>query len=82
MSQVSVKEAEADLSKLIERAAKGEVVTIVRDGEPVATLIAASSQVPAVPTKQARPSLVDYLKSFPGDEEFERNRSPSRIAEL
>lgn len=42
MAEVSIREAKAQLSKLIERALSGEQVTITKRGEPVATLSPAS----------------------------------------
>lgn len=40
MSQVNIHEAKTQLSKLIERAARGEEVIIARSGKPVARLTA------------------------------------------
>ena len=40
MTRVSLAEAKAQLSKLVERAAAGETVCITRRGKPVAQIIA------------------------------------------
>ena len=44
MGEVSVAEAKAKLSELLERANSGEVVTISRRGKPVARLVRADTQ--------------------------------------
>jgi prevent-host-death family protein len=40
MAQVNLYEAKTQLSKLVERAAKGEDIVIAKNGEPVAVLVA------------------------------------------
>lgn len=40
MTQVNLYEAKTQLSKLVERAAKGEDIVIAKNGEPVAVLVA------------------------------------------
>lgn len=42
MTQVNLYEAKTQLSKLVERAAKGEDIVIAKNGEPVAVLVAPS----------------------------------------
>ncbi|MBP0615438.1 type II toxin-antitoxin system Phd/YefM family antitoxin [Jiella mangrovi] len=80
MSNVSFQEAESDLATLVDRAARGEVVTITRDGAPVAAIVPIESAgTTRAPRENRKPGLVELLMAFPaGDEVFERNRSPSR----
>ena len=40
MSQVNIHEAKTTLSKLIERASRGEEIVIAKNGQPVAKLVA------------------------------------------
>jgi len=40
MTQVNLYEAKTQLSKLVERAAKGEDIVIAKNGEPVAVIVA------------------------------------------
>ncbi|HYD89779.1 MAG TPA: type II toxin-antitoxin system prevent-host-death family antitoxin [Vitreimonas sp.] len=49
MTQVNLYEAKTQLSKLVDRAAKGEDIVIAKNGEPVAVLVA-----PAKVTKPKR----------------------------
>ena len=46
MIQVNLREAEAQLSALIERALEGEEVIIARAGEPVVRLVPAAAAAP------------------------------------
>ncbi|GGA80886.1 antitoxin [Brucella endophytica] len=81
MSTVSLKDAKASLSAYIDEANKGEIVTITRRGKPIAALVPleAAEIARASINKKNRPSLLSYLKTFPGGE-FERGASPSRNA--
>lgn len=47
MVQVNIYEAKTQLSKLVERAARGEDIVIARNGEPVAVLVAPERIAPA-----------------------------------
>lgn len=71
MPTIDFKEAKAGFTSLVDRAAKGEFVTITRDGKPVAALV--SIEAAAIACKRA--GLVAYLRTFPGGE-IERNRTP------
>lgn len=78
MTCINLKDAKAGFSSLVDRAAKGEFVTITRHGKPVAALISVEAAETARKViERKRSGLVAYLKTFPGGE-FERNRSPSR----
>lgn len=85
---ISLKDAKASFSHVVDQAAAGEFVTITRHGRPAAVLVSPGA---AEAAKKAlgkdRPSLVQYLKSFPSDvdlddEVFARNPAPSRDVDL
>ncbi|WP_414039751.1 type II toxin-antitoxin system Phd/YefM family antitoxin [Acidithiobacillus sp. M4-SHS-6] len=83
MLTVNVKDAKAKLSSIVNEAINGEFVTITRHGKPVAALVSievAEKARKAMEPKRMR--LVDYLRTFPGDDAFERNRTPSRDIEI
>lgn len=78
VATISPKDARAGFSALIDKALKGEVVTITRHGKPVAALVPVeAAEIAREAIERTRPGLVAYLKTFPGGE-FERNRVPSR----
>lgn len=88
MSTISLKDAKASFSQVIDQAAAGEFVTITRHGRPAAVLV---SPGVAEAAKKAlgkdRPSLVRYLGSFPPDADldddvFARNPAPTRDVDL
>ena len=82
MSTVSLKDAKAGFSDLVDEALKGEFVTITRHGKPVAALVSIeAAEIARKALGRKRPGLVAYLLTFPGGD-FERNRSPSRDVEL
>ncbi|WP_377290492.1 type II toxin-antitoxin system Phd/YefM family antitoxin [Rhizobium sp. SG2393] len=80
MSKVSLRDAKAGLSSLVDAAVKGEITTITRHGKPVAAIvpIEAVEQV-LTAGRKAQTSLTGFLRSFPADDlEIERNASPGR----
>lgn len=88
MSTISLKDAKASFSNVVDQAAAGEFVTITRHGRPAAVLVSPKA---AEAAKRAlgddRPSLAQYLRSFPADidlddEVFARNPAPSRNIDL
>ena len=88
MATVSLKDAKAGFSNMVDQAAAGEFVTITRHGKRAAVIV---SVVAAEAAKKAlqkdRPSLVQYLKTFPvdidpDDDVFARNPMPSRDVDL
>ena len=82
MSTVSLKDAKAGFSGLVDEAIKGEFVTITRHGKPAAVLVSVeAADIARRALEQKRPGLVAYLRTFPGGE-LERNPSPSRNVEL
>jgi len=82
MSTITLKDAKAGFSSIVDEAIKGEFVTITRHGKPVAVLVSVeAAEVARKEFQRQRPGLAAYLKTFPGGE-FERNASPSRDVEL
>ncbi|WP_276118932.1 type II toxin-antitoxin system Phd/YefM family antitoxin [Pararhizobium qamdonense] len=88
MATISLKDAKASFSHVIDKAASGEFVTITRHGRAAAVMVsigAAEAAKKALGTN--RPSLLHYLRTFPADidaddDVFARNPSPSRDVEL
>ncbi|MGO9462484.1 MAG: type II toxin-antitoxin system Phd/YefM family antitoxin [Rhodomicrobium sp.] len=82
MPTVTLKDAKAGFSSLVDEAIKGEFVTITRHGKPVAVLVSVeAAEIARKAIERKRSGLAAYLRTFPGGE-FERNRSPSRDVEL
>jgi prevent-host-death family protein len=82
MSTISLKDAKARFSDLVDDALKGEFVTITRHGKPVAALVSVeAAEIARQVLGQRRPGLVSYLRTFPGSD-FERNPSASRDFEV
>lgn len=82
MSTVSLKDAKAAFSSLVDDAVKGEFVTITRHGKPVAVLVpVGAAEVARKALERQREGLVAYLRTFPGGE-FERNPAGSRDVQL
>ncbi|MHB1266049.1 MAG: type II toxin-antitoxin system Phd/YefM family antitoxin [Acidithiobacillus ferriphilus] len=82
MLSINLKDAKARFSSVVDEVVNGELVTITRHGKPVAVLVSvemAEAGRKAVASK--RSSLVDHLKTFPGDLTLGRNPSPSRDLE-
>jgi len=88
MSSISLKDAKASFSNVVDQAAAGDFVTITRHGRPAAVLVSVSAAEAARKAMEKdRPNLIEYLKSFPGDidlddELFSRNPAPSREVDL
>ena len=83
MSQVSLKDAKARFSGLIDEAIKGEFVTITRHGKPVAAIVSVeAAEAARKALNKDRPNFGDYLMSFPGGVDLERNGSRMRDIDL
>lgn len=78
---IQVREAKAGLSELIDRAGKGEMITITRHGVPAAVLVSVEA-AKKIAEKNEHASFADLLFSFPGGIEFERDRTPPREIDL
>lgn len=59
MQTVTLAEAKAQLSRLIEQVEAGEEITITKRGRPVVRLVA------AIPVRQQLPSLVEFRAQQP-----------------
>lgn len=82
MATVSLKDAKSGFSGLVDKALKGEFVTITRHGKPVAALVSVeAAEIARKAIGGKRAGLAAYLRTFPGGE-FERNRLPSRDLDL
>jgi prevent-host-death family protein len=79
MSSMSVADAKAGFASLVDDAANGEFVTITRHGKPAAMLVSVEAGEAA---KRAmthpRPNFGEFLMSYPGPADLERNPSPMR----
>jgi prevent-host-death family protein len=82
MLTISLKDAKAGFSNLVDEAIRGEFVTITRHGKPVAALVSVeAAEIARKAMDKKRPGFIAYLRTFPGDT-FERNRTPSRTIDL
>jgi prevent-host-death family protein len=73
---VSLKDAKAGFSNLVDEAVNGEFVTITRHGKPVMALVSAeAAEVARKAMASEPPGPVAYLRTFPGGI-FERDRAP------
>jgi prevent-host-death family protein len=82
MLTISLRDAKAGFSSLVDAAVRGEIVTITRHGKPVAALVSVdAAEIARKALTRKRPGLVSYLRTFPGGD-FPRNRKPSRDVEL
>ncbi|MBB3386790.1 type II toxin-antitoxin system Phd/YefM family antitoxin (plasmid) [Rhizobium sp. WW22] len=88
MTMISLKDAKASFSHIIDQAAAGEFVTITRHGRAAAVVVSVKAAEEAKKAiRKGRPSLVQYLKTFPADfdpteDVFSRNPAPSREVDL
>ena len=83
MSTASVKDAKAGFAALVDEAASGEFITITRPGKPAAVLVsveAANAARKAMTKPQA--NFGEFLMSFPGGIELERDSSVMRDVDL
>jgi prevent-host-death family protein len=83
MATVSLRDAKAGFSNLVDEAIKGEFVTITRHGKPVAALVSIKAAEAAKKVMgKLRPNFGEYLMTFPGGVELERNSSKMRDVDL
>ena len=80
MKTLSLREAKATLSAVVEAAAQGEATTITKHGRPAAVVVPVDDAMRLYPID--KPSFVALLKSVPVDMEFERDPSPLRAPDL
>ena len=82
MRTVTVKDAKAGFSALVDEAIKGDFVTVTRHGKPVAALVSVeAAEIARKAVTKKRPGLVAYLRTFPGGT-FKPNSAPSRTIDL
>lgn len=83
MKTVQVREAKAGFSALIEAAENGEPTIITKHGKPAAMVVPIKQGRKLYPQDQeTQRRLVDFLMTFPGGIDLERNESPSREVEF
>jgi prevent-host-death family protein len=80
MQKVQMREAKAELSKLVDAAERGDRVTITRHGKPAAVLVSVEDAARLPP--QGPVNFAEFLLSFPGPLEIERDTSPPREVDL
>ena len=80
MKTIQARDAKASFSALIEAAAQGHPTTITRHGVPVAVIAPFADARKIYPAET--PSFVDFLLSFPGGVEFERDHTSLRGIDL
>lgn len=82
MPAVSLKDAKAGFSSLVDDVVRGEFITITRHGKPVAALVPiAAAEIARKALDGRRPGLAAHLRAFPGGE-AERDPTPSRDVDL
>ncbi|MDM9625940.1 type II toxin-antitoxin system Phd/YefM family antitoxin [Rhizobium sp. S152] len=83
MTTVTLRDAKATFSSLVDEAMSGEFVTITRHGKPVAAIVSLEAAEEAKKAlNKSRSDFGDYLMSFPGGLDLERNESPMRDIDL
>jgi prevent-host-death family protein len=85
MSIISLKDAKAGFSAIVDKASGGEFVTITRHGKPAAVLVSVdAAEAAQKAVRWNRKSLTDHLLAFPqlGDDILARNSAPSRDVDL
>ena len=80
MRSVQVRDAKAGLSALIDAAEQGEPTMITRHGVPAAVIVSIEDAQKLYPEKKR--TYEEFLLSFPGGIEFERDHTPLRDIDL
>lgn len=76
MKTMQVREAKAGFSSVIEAAENGEATIITKHGKPAAAVVPIEAARKLYPEK--RPNFVDFLRTFPGGIDVERDETPMR----
>ena len=82
MNQINLREAKATLSAIVDAAEHGQATTLTKHGKAVAMVVPIADASKLYP---AKPSLGEYLLTFPGFPEgfeIERDRTPGREVDL
>lgn len=85
MATITLKDAKAGFSALVDKASAGEFVTITRHGKPAAVLVSVDAAEAAKrAARKTQANFADHILAFPEIHEdvFKRNSSPSRDVEL
>jgi prevent-host-death family protein len=77
---MQVREAKAGFSALVEAAESGEPTIITKHGKPAAAVVSVEDLRKLYPAK--RRNFGEFLLTYPGGIELERNESPSRDIDL
>lgn len=80
MKTMQVREAKAGFSALVEAAENGEPTIITKHGKPAAMVVPIDEARKLYPDSNA--SFIDFLMTFPGGIEFERDDTPLRDIDL
>jgi prevent-host-death family protein len=66
MTTISLKDAKAEFSSLVDEAIRGDIVTITRHGKPVAALVSIeAAEIARKAIEKKRPGLIAFLRTFP-----------------
>jgi len=79
MNTISLRDAKASLSAVVEAAERGETTTITKHGRPAAVVMPVEAARALL--EPSRPSFASLLMSIPSGD-FERIRSPFRDIDL
>jgi prevent-host-death family protein len=80
MKTMQVREAKAGLSALIEAAENGEPSIITKHGKPAAMVVPIDQGRRLYPEPEQ--NFIEFLMTFPGGIEFERDETPLREIDL
>jgi prevent-host-death family protein len=81
MKQMQAREAKARFAELLQTAERGESVTIIRHGKPVAKIVPVGVVDEDVERESNR-KFIEHLLAFPGPLEIEKDRRPPREIDL
>jgi prevent-host-death family protein len=81
MRTMQVREAKAGFSALVEAAENGEPTIITKHGKPAAMVVPIDDGWKLYP-QSSQKNFVDFLLTYPGGIELERNESPTREVEF
>lgn len=81
MKTISLRDAKAGFSNLVDEAMAGETVEITRHGKPVAAIVSIEAARKIV-NESRRPNFGQFLVTFPGPLETERDTSTMRDVDL
>ena len=76
MKTMQVREAKANFSALVEAAENGEPTTITKHGKPAAVIVPVDDAKKLYSDRNS--DFIDFLLTYPGGVELERNRSKLR----